>query len=171
MRDVFGARALVSRERVEQVSDHAPPGYSVPVAQTQDEELPGYSDATSGARNEDGSITIRPGGYSIFTGLTLADISILSLVPLPLHSGELRYGELYSNEYCRAVNEELGKLSDQSLQQRNYHLSRILGLRNVGSNWEEEGFARRVGLQYDDYSRRDGRLRSQPQPNLRMSLT
>lgn len=167
MRDVFGARALVPRERIEAVTMHAPPGYSVPVAHS--EELPEYSRTGINGQNEDGSVTIRPGSWSIFSGLTFADVSILSLIPLPLHSGELRYGVLYTNEYCRAVNEDLGKLADQSVKQKNLHLAKILGLRAVGSNHEQESFARRVGLQYDDYSTRGGpRLR--PQPELRRPL-
>lgn len=169
MQDVFGARAVVPQTRLEEVTNHAPPGYSVPVSRT--EELPEYSQATNASHNPDGSVTIRPDGLSVFSGLTLADISILSLIPLPLHSGELRYGELYSNEYCRSVNEELANLAEKNLKQKNLQLSKVLGLRNVGSNWDEEGFARRVGLQYDDYSRSDGRLRSRPQPEMRTSLT
>ncbi|TQV95127.1 hypothetical protein IF1G_06114 [Cordyceps javanica] len=98
MPDVFSARALVDPARLAAILARPPPGYSVPTpsggvsgagagagAGDADDAPPYYSAATTaGGPHPDGSVTIRPAGWSVFASLTLADLCVLSLIPLPL---------------------------------------------------------------------------------------
>ena len=179
LQDVFGSRALVPRERLEAIAALPPPGYSIPAP--TNEQLPDYTatdtpsstqnqshqdtnDNRGGNNNNDGSTTIRPGGsWSIFSSLTLADISILSLIPLPLESGNVRYSRFYTSSYCRSVNDELGALAESNTKNKAGPLARILGLREVGQKAKDERFARRMGMKYDE----ENPNRSRPQPPIR----
>lgn len=128
--DIFGARALVPSERLAAIVAGGPPAYSVPTSLA--EELPDYSAAVSNGVNADGSITIRPTAWSVFSGLTLGDASILSLIPLPIRSNELRYGtRFYTFEYSRRVNEQLGELAEKNTRSKTEALTQILDLRKT----------------------------------------
>ena len=169
LEDIFGARALVSQDRQTEAINRPPPGYSVPTPGNA-EVLPDYTDtAPNGATNADGSITIQPIGWSIFAGLTLDDIRILSLIPVPLVSGELRYGEMYTFEYSRKVDLRLGNLMEQPTKQKVKGIVEILGLKqNTASNDMEAttNFSRRVGMEYDETELTDRtRRRPRPQPS------
>jgi hypothetical protein len=169
LEDIFGARALVSQERQTEAINRPPPGYSVPTPGNA-EVLPDYTDtAPNGAANADGSITIHPISWSIFAGLTLDDVRILSLIPVPLVSGELRYGEMYTFEYSRKVDLRLGNLMEQPIKQKVKAMVEILGLRQDNANDDMEAtanFSRRVGMEYGNTELRDRtRRRPRPQPS------
>lgn len=131
MQDSFGARSLVPSVRLEAIAARGPPAYSVPTSLAED--LPDYSAAVSHGVNTDGSVTIRATDWSVFSGLTLADVSILSLIPLPIRSEELRYGDrFYTFEYSRRVNEQLDELVEKNTRNKAEALAQILDLRKTG---------------------------------------
>ncbi|OAA63118.1 hypothetical protein ISF_04994 [Cordyceps fumosorosea ARSEF 2679] len=142
--------------------DRPPPGYSVP-SPADDDAPPDYSAATT---NTDGSVTIRPTGWSAaFAGLTLSDLPALSRVPLPVAVAGLRYGEeLYGEQFARAVGPALAELMERPGGAKAARLAAILGSRSEGvAMTDEDNFARRVGRELEDGR---ARTREQPQPYL-----
>lgn len=133
------------------------------------EVLPDYTaSATAGAANADGSVTIQPIGWSIFSGLTLDDLRILSLIPVPLVSGELRYGEMYTFEYSRRVDLQLGNLMEQNTKVKTKRIGEILGMRqDVEADLDSaKSFARRMGMDHGNEPVSGiTRRRPRPQPN------
>lgn len=144
LQDTFGARSLVSQQRLEETGTHAPRQYGRP---QDNEELPDYSTATTGDRNVDVSASEPSDRNSVFSGLTLADLSSLSLVALPINSAELKYGKFYTNEYCRSVSEPLEALSETPMKQKAREMSKVLGLRAPGIFWTDQSATRVADLQ------------------------
>lgn len=146
MRDIFGARALVPEERLEAALDREPPRYSVPADNRSQSTLPDYTARTASGAHTDGSVTIQATSRTIFSGLTLGDVSILSLLPLPIVCDELRYGpEFYTFEYSRLVNDSLSALAEKNVREKAKQMCTILGLRPWGSVAEDsENFAKNV---------------------------
>ncbi len=125
------------------------------------------SAATPSDTHPDGSVTIRPQGWSVFAALTLADLCILSLVPLPFCAAELRYGEFYTNAFSRRVDPQLAELMERPSKSKAAQLAGILGSRSEAAAMaDNENFARRVGMEVETPTSRDGRPRLRPQPNL-----
>lgn len=141
LEDSFGAIALVPQERLEEIGSQGPRHYGRP---HDNEELPDYSTATSGNQNTDVFDTQPSDRNSIFSGLTLADLSFLSLVALPLNSAELKYGKFYTNDYCRSVSEPLEALSETPMKQKAKAMSKVLGLRPPGTFWTSQSATRMV---------------------------
>lgn len=129
LNDSFGARGLVPPERLEHISQREPPGYSGETVRS--DEVPGYTERTLSGFNADGSVTIRATAWTIFSGLTLRDISILTLIPLPITSGELRYGNnFYTADFCRDINPALGELMEMNIKAKTKKMAELLGLRS-----------------------------------------
>ncbi|KAJ6789800.1 hypothetical protein PWT90_02351 [Aphanocladium album] len=168
MPDVFSARALVDPSRLAAVLARPPPGYSVPAPTVSREALPDYSAATASNTHPDGSVTIRPLGWSVFASLTMADLGILSLVPLPFCAAELRYGEYYTEAFFRRVDPQLAELMEVSSKSKAARLAGILGSRSEAAvaMTDNANFARRVGLELENERTRDGRPRPRVQPNV-----
>lgn len=165
MPDVFSACALVPAARLASILDRPPPSYSNP--QHSSETLPDYSAATASNTHPDGSVTIRPLGWSVFASLTLADVSLLSLIPLPFCCAELRYGALYTEAYAQRVDPQLAELMELHTKSKAARLASILGSRSEAvAMSDNENFARRVGYEVENEMLRDGRLRPRIQPNL-----
>ncbi|PNY26619.1 Uncharacterized protein TCAP_03453, partial [Tolypocladium capitatum] len=99
------ARAAVPAARIAEIAARPPPGYSVP-SPASDAELPDYAAATA---NADGSVTIRPHGWSVFSGLHLADVrGAVRGVPVPLAHQEIHCGaEYYAPGYADGVHDAL----------------------------------------------------------------
>lgn len=144
LHDAFGARALVPQDRLEEIGTPAPRQYGRP---QDNEELPDYSTATTGDQNVDICDTQSSNIGSIFSGLTLADLSSLSLIALPLNSAELKYGKFYTNDYCRSVSEPLEALSETPMKQKAKAMSEVLGLREPGTFWTDQSATRMAELQ------------------------
>lgn len=68
----------------------------------------------------------------MLSGMTLADIPKLSLIPLPIDSSEIRNGTLYSFDYCRSASDELDAVSESQRTQKTRGMSKVLGLREPG---------------------------------------
>lgn len=149
MADIFSARALVPQTRLDAALSAAPPSYSIPLRHRQSSDtlptLPDYTERTASGTHLDGSVTIRATSRSVFTGLSLADVRVLSLLPLPVVPGELRDGpRFYTAAYSRNVDAALGELAERNVHKKNLPLVQILGLRAVGSASESNSFARSV---------------------------
>lgn len=71
---------------------------------------------------------------SPFSGYTLADIPVLSIIPLPVTTGEVVDGnEFYTFAYARRVSRDLGELMQyQAGQGTSRSLGVILGRTNTG---------------------------------------
>lgn len=149
MSDIFSARSLVPQARLDNALNTAPPIYSRPLRCRQSSDtlptLPDYTERTASGTHLDGSVTIRATSRSVFTGLSLADVRVLSLLPLPVVPGELRDGpRFYTAAYARSVDAALGELAERNSHRKNSPLVQILGLRAVGSATESNSFARSV---------------------------
>ncbi|KAM3512068.1 hypothetical protein MY11210_004265 [Beauveria gryllotalpidicola] len=144
--------------------DRAPPSYSLPPPHVP-EALPDYAAAAASA---DGSVAIRPGGWSVFAPLTLADLAALSRIPLPLRAGGLAYGGFYTDEFAASVGAQVCELMERpGWAAKAKQLAAILGSRTEAvALTDDENFARRVALEMEQSTIRDGRPRSQPQPNV-----
>lgn len=141
--DIFGARALVPRGRLNEIAAiQAPPSYIYSSGGA--DELPDYAAATGTNRpTSTSSVEFNPGSWSIFSGLTITDVKILSLMPLPLTAGELRYGSFYTADFTSSVNDALGELAEMNTRYKGKRLATILGLRVVGEPVDEDAkFAR-----------------------------
>lgn len=87
---------------------------------------------TGGDRASDNQDTLR--ALSPFSGYTLADVPVLSVIPLPVTTGELVDGnEFYTFAYARRVSRDLGELMQcQAGQGTSQSLGVILGRTNTG---------------------------------------
>ncbi|POR35937.1 Uncharacterized protein TPAR_03864, partial [Tolypocladium paradoxum] len=124
-----------------------PPGYSVP-SPASDAELPDYAAA---AANADGSVTIRPHAWSLFSGLHLADLrGAVRRVPVPLAHQEIRCGaEFYAPGYADAVHDALGELAERDTKSKAKPLLQILGLGDPGdASSNHAGFVWRIAARY-----------------------
>lgn len=146
LQDPFNARSQVSPYRIDEIANRPPPGYSEPNP-TSIDELPEYTEATSSTINPDGSITIRPQSWSIFSGLNLADVSAMKLIPLPLVPTEVTYGGFYRPEYAESMHDALGELTERNTRSKSKSLLQILGM-SSGENGRYDGFVRHIALMY-----------------------
>lgn len=132
LEDVFDGQAM-DRESL--------PHYSPPARQQtfwvpQRLASSAASVVTNGAGNEDAGSdtqdTLRV--LSPFSGYTLADIPVLSIIPLPITTGEVVDGnEFYTFAYARRVSRDLGELMQyQAGQGTSRSLGVILGRTNTG---------------------------------------
>ncbi|KAM3444782.1 hypothetical protein NHJ13734_001132 [Beauveria thailandica] len=162
MPDSFGALAAFPAS----VLDRAPPCYSLPPPHTP-EALPDYAAA---AASTDGSVAIRPGGWSVFAPLTLADLAALSRIPLPLRAPDLvvHGRDFYTDEFAASVGAQVCELMERpGWTAKAKQLAAILGSRTEAlALTDEENFARRVALEMEQSMTRHGRPRSRPQPNI-----
>lgn len=119
---------LVSQERQHELASRPPPSYSVPgVPQPgQEQQLPDYQQAL----DDRSSVAIHPHDWCVFSGLTLADIPVLSRIALPVIRGEVKDGFFYTERYARSVGDALGALADNPNLERSRHtLPEILRLK------------------------------------------
>ncbi|KZZ91036.1 hypothetical protein AAL_06777 [Moelleriella libera RCEF 2490] len=123
---------LVSQERQHELASRPPPSYSVPggvvVPQPggQEQQLPDYQQAL----DDRSSVAIHPHDWCVFSGLTLADIPVLSRITLPVIRGEIKDGFFYTERYARSVGDALGALADNPNLERSRHtLPEILRLK------------------------------------------
>ncbi|KAF1733801.1 hypothetical protein CRV24_005331 [Beauveria bassiana] len=164
MPDSFGALAAFPTSLL----DRAPPSYSLPPPTTThvpEEALPDYAAA---AASTDGSVAIRPGGWSVFAPLTLADLAALSRVPLPLRAADLVYGRFYTDEFAAGVGAQVCELMERpGWAAKAKQLAVILGSRTeTVALTHEENFARTVALESEQSTTTDGRPGSRPRPNI-----
>ncbi|KGQ07511.1 hypothetical protein BBAD15_g7162 [Beauveria bassiana D1-5] len=152
MPDSFGALAAFPASLL----DRAPPSYSLPPPHIP-EALPDYAAA---AASTDGSVAIRPGGWSVFAPLTLADLAALSRVPLPLRAAE--------GEFAAGVGAQVCELMERpGWAAKAKQLAVILGSRTEAvALTHEENFARTVALESEQSTTTDGRPGSRPRPNI-----
>lgn len=122
LQDPFDAQSHVRSSTMEEIAARPPPGYSQPTPETT-EELPSYTEAKS-----DGSITIQAQNWSCFSGLNLADLSAIKLIPIPLVKAEVSSVEFYEEEYAEMVGDALLGLSEKSAKAKAKGLVKILGL-------------------------------------------
>ncbi|KAM3549888.1 hypothetical protein MY1884_008523 [Beauveria asiatica] len=162
MPDSFGALAAFPAS----VLDRAPPCYSLPPPHTP-EALPDYAAA---AASTDGSVAIRPGGWSVFAPLTLADLAALSRIPLPLRAPDLvvHGRDFYTDQFAASVGAQVCELMERpGWTAKAKQLAAILGSRTEAlALTDEENFAPRVALEMEQSITRHGRPRSRPQPNI-----
>ncbi|PMB71772.1 hypothetical protein BM221_001868 [Beauveria bassiana] len=160
MPDSFGALAAFPASLL----DRAPPSYSLPPPHIP-EALPDYAAA---AASTDGSVAIRPGGWSVFAPLTLADLAALSRVPLPLRAADLVYGRFYTDEFAAGVGAQVCELMERpGWAAKAKQLAVILGSRTEAvALTHEENFARTVALESEQSTTTDGRPGSRPRPNI-----
>ncbi|KAM3483595.1 hypothetical protein MY8738_003016 [Beauveria namnaoensis] len=161
MPDSFGALAAFPASLL----DRAPPSYSLPPTTHIPEALPDYAAA---AASTDGSVAIRPGGWSVFAPLTLADLAALSRVPLPLRAADLVYGRFYTDEFAAGVGAQVCELMERpGWAAKAKQLAIILGSRTEAvALTHEENFARTVALESEQSTTTDGRPGSRPRPNI-----
>lgn len=148
--DPFAARAAVPAARIAEVDARPPPGYSVP-APTSDAELAELPDYAAAAANADGSVTIRPTSWSLFSGLHLADVrGAVRRVPVPIAHQEIRCGaEFYAPGFADQVHDALGELAEQNTKHKAKALLQILGQRDPGdASSGHAGFVRRIAAKY-----------------------
>ncbi|KJZ79688.1 hypothetical protein HIM_01157 [Hirsutella minnesotensis 3608] len=140
LQDVFGAKKLVAVSRLEEIARRPPPKYSVPKT---DERPPAYTEADSSLVHADGSVTIPHESWSVFSGLTLADVSATPLLPLPLKHTELRHSHVYAPgfvDFKRRASEELRRRSSGSSRS----LQGLLGSWNARRGETSGGFVRQI---------------------------
>ncbi|KAM0745001.1 hypothetical protein ACQRIT_000385 [Beauveria bassiana] len=161
MPDSFGALAAFPASLL----DRAPPSYSLPPTTHIPEALPDYAAA---AASTDGSVAIRPGGWSVFAPLTLSDLAALSRVPLPLRAADLVYGRFYTDEFAAGVGAQVCELMERpGWAAKAKQLAIILGSRTEAvALTHEENFARTVALESEQSTTTDGRPGSRPRPNI-----
>ncbi len=129
--DVFEIKSLISTARLDDTESRGPPPYGQPTSEF--DQLPQYSPPAVTGTCKDGSISIGFAQHTVFSGLTLADISIFSLVALPIVCDELRYGnEFYTAEYCSRVHHQLTDLVEKRSRKKSYWLAVILGVEYTG---------------------------------------
>jgi hypothetical protein len=97
---------------------------------------------------------------SPFSGYTLADIPVLSIIPVPITTGELVDGnEFYTFAYARRVSRDLGELMQYQVGQgTSQSLGVILGRTNTGI--EHSGSTSSTGS-----SNESGPVVAEPQPD------
>ncbi|KAK2594354.1 hypothetical protein QQS21_007914 [Conoideocrella luteorostrata] len=120
LQDTSRGLALVPEQRRAELTSRPPPSYSVPSPRSND-ELPNYYEAL-----DDDSVAIQPRDWSIYSGLTLADIPTLSRINLPMILGEIKDGYFYTAEYADAVSERLNLLAETKSPQKSKALAQIL---------------------------------------------
>ena len=162
MRDEYGARAMVAYDRLHEVGIRSRGMYG-PSRDTVD-ELPDYSTTTAGDLSSH-PVGIAPDGCTIFSGLYLSDLSLFSLVPLPINSAELKYGKFYTFDYCRSVNDALAEIAEANVKRKNEPIMLALGLKKPTVNkaplpkTEQRRLSTRLGLRQSQDDSRGGQRR------------
>ncbi|PHH86518.1 hypothetical protein CDD83_10116 [Cordyceps sp. RAO-2017] len=155
LEDAFDARDRVAPGRLEELASRPPPDYSVPAA--SGDRLPDYAEAMASL---DASVALRPHSWSVFSGLTLADVSSTALIPLPLVHTEIHGGECYAPGYADSARAILGDTPERSRSRPVSSRSLLGPPRDAGDDGGGQvGFVRRLAL-------RCGRSRSySPSPS------
>jgi hypothetical protein len=146
LQDPADALALIPRERLHETGHvNLPQRYYGRPA--DDQEPPDYGQCNDDAdiSNEATMTTTMAmaDDISIFTGLTLADLSALSLIPLPLNSEEVKYGRFYTRAFSDSVRESLEVLLASPSKYKSLPMCRLFGLRAPGAGTSPSGVKRR----------------------------
>ncbi|KAL6867097.1 hypothetical protein J3F83DRAFT_106567 [Trichoderma novae-zelandiae] len=115
LRDTFGARSMARRAipNYAPVAQNAPrlPADRTSSASSISEASTSTTSAQSGQQTAtDGEAAPPPRLWSIFSGYNLADIPVLSMIPLPVLTLELRDNEFYTFDFAQRVSEDLVEL-------------------------------------------------------------
>ncbi|GAO19167.1 hypothetical protein UVI_02014700 [Ustilaginoidea virens] len=121
LQDAAQGLALASPDRRRELACRPPPAYSKP-SPGNDDELPDYQ----AALDDDSAVPIQPRDWSVYSGLTLADIPALSRINLPLILGEIHDGYFYTAEYADSVTPGLDALDETQSLARPEALARVL---------------------------------------------
>lgn len=86
-----------------------------------------------------GEFSQRDRAWSVLSGYTLADITVMSIIPLPVFTTEVTDGsEFYTFDYARRVSRDLGELMQlEAGQGTSRTLGFILGKSSVHENAPE----------------------------------
>lgn len=120
LRDSFGARSMTRRA----IPNYAPVAQNAPrlpadrTSSASSISEASASTSTSGQSSQqptsDGDVaaaaTPQPRLWSIFSGYNLADIPVLSMIPLPVLTLELRDNEFYTFDFAQRVSDDLVEL-------------------------------------------------------------
>ncbi|TFA98037.1 hypothetical protein CCMA1212_010191 [Trichoderma ghanense] len=112
LRDTFGARSMARRAipNYAPVAQNAPrlPADRTSSASSMSEASASTTSAQSG--QQDSEAAPPPRLWSIFSGYNLADIPVLSMIPLPVLTLELRDNEFYTFDFAQRVSDDLVEL-------------------------------------------------------------
>ncbi|KAL6909198.1 hypothetical protein GGI43DRAFT_170775 [Trichoderma evansii] len=121
LRDSFGARSMV--RRAIQIPNYAPVAQNaprLPADRTSSASSISEASASTSASGQssqqptsDGDAAAaapQPRLWSIFSGYNLADIPVLSMIPLPVLTLELRDNEFYTFDFAQRVSDDLVEL-------------------------------------------------------------
>lgn len=119
LRDSFGARSMARRA----IPNYAPVAQNAPrlpadrTSSASSISEASASTSTSGQSGQqptsDGDAAVaapQPRLWSIFSGYNLADIPVLSMIPLPVLTLELRDNEFYTFDFAQRVSDDLVEL-------------------------------------------------------------
>lgn len=117
LRDTFGARSMARRAipNYAPVAQNAPrlPADRTSSASSISEASASTSTASGQSAQQpaaDSEATPQPRLWSIFSGYNLADIPVLSMIPLPVLTLELRDNEFYTFDFAQRVSHDLVEL-------------------------------------------------------------
>jgi hypothetical protein len=115
LRDTFGARSMARRAipNYAPVAQNAPrlPADRTSSASSISEISASTTSGQSGQHTAtDGEAAPPPRLWSIFSGYNLADIPVLSMIPLPVLTLELRDNEFYTFDFAQRVSDDLVEL-------------------------------------------------------------
>ncbi|KAM0256084.1 hypothetical protein ACHAQJ_005171 [Trichoderma viride] len=117
LRDTFGARSMARRA----IPNYAPVAQNAPrlpadrtssASSISEASASTSTSAQSGqqATTESDAAAPQPRLWSIFSGYNLADIPVLSVIPLPVLTLELRDNEFYTFDFAQRVSHDLVEL-------------------------------------------------------------
>lgn len=114
LRDTFGARSMARRAipNYAPVAQNAPrlPADRTSSASSISEASASTASGQSGQQATDSEVVPPPQLWSIFSGYNLADITVLSMIPLPVLTLELRDNEFYTFDFAQRVSDDLVEL-------------------------------------------------------------
>lgn len=120
LRDTFGARSMARRAipNYAPVAQNAPrlpadrtsSASSISEASTSASGQSGQHAAAAAAAADSSEAVPQPRLWSIFSGYNLADIPVLSMIPLPVLTLELRDNEFYTFDFAQRVSDDLVEL-------------------------------------------------------------
>lgn len=112
LRDTFGARSMARRA----IPNYAPIAQNAPRlpadrTSSASSISEGSTSAASGQQTAAETEAVpQPRLWSIFSGYNLADIPVLSMIPLPVLTLELRDNEFYTFDFAQRVSHDLVEL-------------------------------------------------------------
>ncbi|KAH6606954.1 hypothetical protein Trco_006107 [Trichoderma cornu-damae] len=114
LRDTFGARSMARRAipMYAPVAQNAPrlPADRTSSASSISEASTAASGQSAQQTTTDSEAAPQPRLWSIFSGYNLADIPVLSMIPLPVLTLELRDNEFYTFDFAQRVSHDLVEL-------------------------------------------------------------